>query len=309
MNCAIIILNWNGGADTIRCLNSLIPELKGGDYVFITDNGSTDQSVMMLREHLRSLGISFLEARSSELENVFNADTNFYLVLNGANLGFGAGNNTVLKKLEKLSTAIPCAWLLNNDAVVRTGALDALKSIMVADPGVGVAGSLILNYPQETIQCTGVKHYRYLGVSKLINKNVALSNFNADSPVDFDYLNGASLMLRVRAVSEAGFFDERFFLYSEEQDLQLRMKQKGYRLAFAPRSVILHALSGATAKSRHLFYFYYNMSSVYLNRKHFSGPSVVSACFSLIAITLIRSFPSWKCFRWGIKGIWKGLNR
>src|SRR3954462_8663760 len=60
-----VVLNWNGGQDTERCLDSLT----GFDAVVVADNGSTDGSLEALRARD---GISLIE--------------------NGANLGFSGGN-------------------------------------------------------------------------------------------------------------------------------------------------------------------------------------------------------------------------
>lgn len=309
MKTAILIVNWNGGSDTIACLSSLMPILSADDYVFIIDNASTDASLQEIRAYYEAKQQALIETDNT-LNRVFNAQQKHYLVTNGANVGFGAGNNVVLKQLPGLQAGFRQAWLLNNDALVSAKSLEALKQALQKDKDIGAAGSLILNYPDtETIQCSGVNHYKFFGVSKLVNKNRPYKNLDPKVSVKFDYLNGASLMLNLVALEKTGGFDERFFLYSEELDLQLRLQAKGYKLYLEPESVIYHKLGGSTGANRHLFFYYYNTSAMLLSKKHYPGFYTCCAVVNLTAITLVRTFPSVKRLIWGIKGIITGLKK
>lgn len=305
---AVVILNWNGAGDTIDCLSSLYPEIGGNDYVFVVDNGSTDDSVERIRRHLPLP--EAVVAHAADLPSSYTPSKRFYVVKNGVNAGFGGGNNVILQRLRRLDPRFTAAWLLNNDAVVLPGALSALRKKLESGAGTGAAGSLILNYPRrETIQCSGVRYFPMLGVSKLINKNLPLERFDRDADVRFDYLNGASLALKLDALEKCGFFDERFFLYSEELDLQLRLAENGYTLALATDSRVCHRLGSATSAGRHRFFYHYNLSAMLLTKKHYGAPTLVSAFVSLCCITFFRAFPSVKSFAWGMSGLWKGLWR
>lgn len=306
---AILILNWNGSRDTRTCLDSLLPHLDGNDHVFIIDNGSTDTSVAEIRDYFENVQQPLLSTDAENLKATFRTGIQNYLVQNTANLGFGAGNNVVLRQLRSLSSEFEFAWLLNNDAVAEANTLNSLRKTLQRQERAGAAGSLILNYPDnKLIQCSGVNYHKFFGVSKLVNKNAALTTFDRTVPVAFDYLNGASILFSLKALDKTGFFDERFFLYSEELDLELRMQQQGFELVLDPNSVVYHRLGGGTQSRKYLFYYYYNTSAILLNRKHYSLFYTFSAVISLSAITFIRAFPSVKSFLWGIKGIIKGLR-
>lgn len=308
MSTAILILNWNGATDTLACLDSLLPNLGKDDYVFLIDNGSADNSIKQFEEYFLKHDLPLVKCAPHELINGFKKENGFYLIKNSRNAGFGGGNNVVLKQLVFLTAKMEYVWLLNNDTLVESKTLISLRDSLVSDPSCAVAGSLILNLPKNgTIQCSGVKHYKFFGVSKLINKNKELAVLNTSTNIDFDYLNGASLMFNYKALQEVGYFDERFFLYSEEFDLQLRLQEQGYQLKLDLNSVVYHKLSGGTSKSKYLFFYYYNMSAVLLSKKHFSIFYTLCALVNLTVITFIRAFPSFKCMYWGVKGIVKGL--
>jgi GT2 family glycosyltransferase len=306
---AILILNWNGYKDTVMCLKSLLPHCSNEDYVFIIDNGSTDNSVEEIQSYYNSMKLPLRNTSEQGLKNDFIPTGKHYLVCNSGNLGFGAGNNVVLKQLKALNAGFTLAWLLNNDALVEDRTLVSLKESMETSPAIGAAGSLILNYPDKTtIQCSGVKHYRFFGVSKLINKNKPYAALDTKKDIAFDYLNGASLLLKLEALEPTGYFDERFFLYSEEYDLELRLQKSGYTLKLDLESKVYHKLGGGTSKNRHLFFYYYNTSAILLSKKHFPGFYTFCAVLNLTAITFIRTFPSVKNFKWGIKGILTALK-
>jgi GT2 family glycosyltransferase len=310
MNTAVLILNWNAYSDTVDCLRSLLPNLKKEDYAFIIDNGSLDGSSEKIIEYFRLIGQDISYCLSEELNEIFNPPQKNYLVQNSFNLGFAAGINTVLKQLHELNSGFGLVWLLNNDTIVNSESLIQLKRSLLNDNCIAVVGSMILNLPDNgLIQCTGVKYFKFLGVSKLINKNKPLIQLDSSNRQKFDYLNGASMLIRLSALTQTGYFDERFFLYSEEHDLQLRLQNKGYKLSLDCNSIIYHKLAGGTRNKKHLFYFYYNTSAVLLSKKHFSKINTFCAIFGLTAITFIRTFPSVTNFSWGIKGIIAGLKK
>ena len=58
--------------------------------------------------------------------------------------------------------------------------------------------------------------------------------------VECDWTSGSFMLARREALESAGFLDERFFIYSEEPDLCLRMKQAGWRVCHVPEMTIVH---------------------------------------------------------------------
>jgi GT2 family glycosyltransferase len=87
-----------------------------------------------------------------------------------------------------------------------------------------------------------------------------------------DWVTGAAVVLRREALEEVGLFDEGFFLYSEEVDLQFRLRQAGWEVHYLPTVTVVHHESQFSAgiperrinemwRSRHRYW-----------RKHHSGP-------------------------------------
>ncbi len=308
MKTAIIILNWNGAPDTIFCLQSMMKFVNlSTDRIFVIDNNSEDESVQDISNFIVNQGITFSVIESDDIVTHY-VDQPISIIKNKKNLGFGAGNNVLLKKIKKINPDFEYVWLINNDAIIEEKSLVCLKETMSSNESFGAVGSIILNFPLDGIvQNTGVKHYRYLGVSKLINKNKKISEIDFSQEIKFDYLNGASLLLRISALEKSGFFDERYFLYSEEHDLQLSLIKNQYRILLEPKSKVYHQLMGSTKHLSHVFYYHYSKSSVQFSKKHYSKFIFIISTLNLTVINFIRTFPSFKNFKWAVKGIIKGM--
>src|SRR3954447_23439810 len=109
MQLIAVVLNWNGGLDTLAALESL-----DGIETICVDNGSSDGSDAAVEE------------RFPQVE----------LIRTGANLGFAAGNNVGLRRAYEHGA--DWALLINNDAIAEAGIADALARAAVARPDAGL---------------------------------------------------------------------------------------------------------------------------------------------------------------------------
>jgi cellulose synthase/poly-beta-1,6-N-acetylglucosamine synthase-like glycosyltransferase len=120
----IVILNWNGYLDTLRCVASLEQQQFTNFRILIIDNGSTDGSI----EVLRGLG------------------DRVCLIENSNNLGYTGGNNRAMR--EAFDRGADYVWLFNNDAVAEPDTLIRMVDACEADVRIGLASPLI---PKRTI--------------------------------------------------------------------------------------------------------------------------------------------------------------
>jgi N-acetylglucosaminyl-diphospho-decaprenol L-rhamnosyltransferase len=199
-----------------------------GTELIVVDHGSTDGTLELVRER-------FPEA----------------IVIEQENKGFGAGNNAGM-------TAASGRWylLLNSDAWLEPGALDALLGFAEAHPDAAVVGPRLLN-PDRTLQ-RSVRGFpsvwriatEYLFLRKLAPRSRALNAFYAggfdhDAPCEAEFLMGSVLLVRPEAVEAVGGFDERYFMFSEETDWCYRFREAGWKVWFFPGAEAVH-VGGAT---------------------------------------------------------------
>lgn len=305
---AIILINWNGAEDTIEALRSFTYKFTS-EYIFILDNGSSDNSADRIQDYLEQSSINFIkykEAENTSLET--REDVRYYLLRSTPNRGFAGGNNFVIRLLWN-DSSFQYFWLLNNDTIVLEDSLAGLIECIKSSPDVGFSGSVIMDYAQRhLIQCCGGKIYKYFGVAKMICKNQTVDQITDEKTKRADYQGGASLLASRQVIEKTGLLDESFFMYSEEADWQLRARKLGFKNKLALKSLIYHKGTVSTKNRRHLFYFYYNRASMILIRKHFNYLARLTAPVLLTLITLVRSWGSLKNFLFGLRGVVNGLQ-
>src|SRR5205823_7762220 len=133
---AAVVLNWNGGQDTLTALGSL-----EGIPTICVDNASTDGSDRDIAAQLP--GVELLRT--------------------GANLGFAGGNNAGIRRA--LERGADWVLLLNNDATAEPGLAAALASAASARPDAGLLACKILREDGRTVQYAGARFNGLLGYS------------------------------------------------------------------------------------------------------------------------------------------------
>ena len=220
---AVVVLNWNGKALTLDCLESLSAIETPHVVLIVVDNASTDGSVDAIRE---AYGKSVI------------------VVVNDENLGFAKGNNVGIDRA--LSLGCDFVLLLNNDVVVDAGLIDNLLSAFAADPSVGIAGPKIYYYtPRDRIWFAGGEVFLARGVTRHIGiRQTDRGQF--DQTRDVDYITGCALMARREVFESIGLLDPDFVAYFEDADFCMRATREGYRTAYVPGAKVWHKISAST---------------------------------------------------------------
>lgn len=126
------------------------------------------------------------------------------------NIGFGAGVN-----LLALDCHSPYFFIINQDAVPEPGSLDYLFSF-ACDSACDVGAWEMRQIPYEH--------------PKIYNPH------SLETP----WVSGAALLVRASAFHQSGGFEKKIFMYGEDVDLSWKMRSKGWRLLYVPRSAVLH---------------------------------------------------------------------
>jgi N-acetylglucosaminyl-diphospho-decaprenol L-rhamnosyltransferase len=151
-------------------------------------------------------------------------------------------------------------FLLNPDAWVVGDAIDRLAAYLDANPVVAVAGPRLTN-PDGTLQ-PSIRGFptlwrlatEYFFLRKLAPRSRLLNafyggGFSYDRTHEVESLYGAALLVRREAADVVGFFDEDFFMFSEESDWTYRFHQAGWTVAFVADAEVVH-VGGASHGGR-----------------------------------------------------------
>jgi GT2 family glycosyltransferase len=271
---ACIILNWNGWQDTIECLDALEECTYPHLTVILVDNGSTDDSVAKIRA----------------------AHPDIVLLESGENLGFAGGNNIGIR--YALAHGAEYLWLLNNDTKPAPHALSALVAKALTDRGIGAVASICYyaDAPSTVQAWAGGRVNLWIGYSRLSTVPRGDDWFHS--------LNGTSMLIACTAIEDAGLLDEGFFLYWEDAEFCLRLRKKGWRIAGAADSRVLHKVNASTGGNALILDRYHTASGLRILRLHSLAPHLAGVLFLTVrfARRLLRLQFS-RC-----RSIWEGIQ-
>lgn len=267
-----IIVNYNSGALLPAC----VAALRGAAgplrlEIIVVDNGSTDGSLDALHG-------------AAAADRVIHA---------GANLGFSRANN-----LGCAAARADYYLLLNTDCFVAPGLPGALLRRLHRDPWTAVVGPRLYNR-DGTLQpsCHNFPNPLVLALEQSLlwrplrrvppgaHRLLIAGTHRRARPVD--WLSGACLLVRARAFSGVGGFDEAFFFYWEEADLCRRLRGQGWNIWFEPAARALHLGGGSSQNPALLGQFFTSLDRFY--RKHYSAPQRLLARLVIDAMALFKA--------------------
>jgi hypothetical protein len=240
---AVVVLNWNGGEETLACLASLERTQAPRPVVILADNGSSDGS----------------------LERAVQSHPDLVVLRHGSNLGYAGGNNRALRHaFDVLQADWVC--LLNSDVIVAPDTLSCLLDAAVATDAAAVGPCLLYKDRPEVVWSCGARIGPQLNVTQLIGHGQPRRE-RVPHPVD--YLPGACLMVSRAACERVGLLDESFFCYLEDADWCVRMREAGLAVIAVPGAVAWHGLSASTGGGYSAGRKYMTgVNSVHFLRKH-----------------------------------------
>jgi GT2 family glycosyltransferase len=215
----IILVNYKDYAR--RFLKDCRDSLRSLEYpkealsFYIVDNETSPESQVYLRDNF------------SEAEVIANAN----------NDGFAKGNNDGMR--AALAGGCEYVWLLNMDTIVEPEALKEMIKAAETDEKIGAVQARLMLWPdKDKINSLGnITHFLGFGYSsgyreKWENQAVGIK--------EIMYPSGAAVLFKKEALLEAGFFDEAYWMYNEDQELGWRLWLAGRSCVLAPTAVVYH---------------------------------------------------------------------
>lgn len=225
---AIVILNWNGSAMMQKYLPSVVNYSHGAEVV-VADNGSTDDSLRMLKQEFPTVRVIALDR----------------------NYGFAEGYNKAFEKYEDENKSqgkpLPDYYiLLNSDVRVEQGWLNAMTAYMDENKDAAACQPKLLSDVKPTHYeyagaCGGyLDRYGYPYCRGRIFDVVEKDNGQYEDVADILWATGACLMVRRNDYWTVGGLDGRFFAHNEEIDFCWRLNMAGKRVVCVPQSTAYH---------------------------------------------------------------------
>ena len=231
-----VIVNWNTCDILLKCLESLFCH-SGRQLleIIVVDNGSSDDSVCMVRLHYPQVQIIPLDR----------------------NVGFASANNVGIRRAGG-----EYICLVNSDVELICDAVGDLVRYMERVGSIGLAAPRLLN-PDLTVQqgcwrfptlarafCTAVGLNSIFVSRGLVSRTIDLTGICQPAPVDVAC--GAFLLVRRQALQEVGPLDETFFFYGEDIDWCKRFWNAGWQVMYVPNTKVVHfggqSSTGSTTK-------------------------------------------------------------
>lgn len=226
---SVIIPNFNGIGFIEPCLKSVLASDYSNIEVVVIDNASTDASLELIKEK-------------------FSNDSRINIIINKKSLGPTKARNIGIENSKGKYIAF-----IDNDTEVDRGWLKELVKIFEEDNSIGAAQSkLLLN--KKTIDSCG--HFLSItGFPYEIGSGECDSG-QYNNPREIFGAKSAAMFVRRDVLKKAGYFDEDYFMHSEETDLCWRIWLNNYRIIYAPGSIVYHKRGGSlNNRSRYLIFY------------------------------------------------------
>lgn len=256
--------------NSARHLQVLGQALAGGSLapgrLLLVDNASSDDTVV----RARAAGFEVHES--------------------GSNNGFGAACNAALRLIDSEFVLI-----CNPDVRPSAGALEQLVTALSRDPSAAVAGASC-DTPFHARRFSTISGNLWAFLPGRIQRR--LKRFAPEVSVDqdtyqvVDYVVGAFMLCRVAALQEVGGFDERFFLYTEEEDLCRRLGERGWLTLLVPTVVVDHSdrTSSEGVDGDLMASFYFHSLYLYYRKYHSRPYAEFARCMLAACVTIDRAY-------------------
>jgi len=256
----ISIASFNTRDRLEKCLASIFLHARDIPLeLIVVENGSADGSVSMVRKNFPSVR----------------------LLENKKNLGFGKAHNQAFE-LSKGRYFL----VLNADTLLFEGTLQKMIAFMEEKKEAGAAGCRMYWDEGRTfifpdIPVPGIRNYPllFMDYCRRFPKHRISGKFwhrarrfwQADSPLEVEAVQGGFIFIRREAVTEAGLFDENYFLFFEEFDFYRRVRSRGWKIYYYPGADVVHFYAAAHGEVPDII-DHHRRSERYYYRKHY-GPA------------------------------------
>jgi GT2 family glycosyltransferase len=213
----VVIVTWNNANDIVDCIKSIIDTNYINYKIIVVDNDSSDNTVDLVKQNFPDI-------------DILPQSQNKYFT-GGVNIGI----NFAIQKYNA-----QFIFILNPDTIVDSNIFDVMSNCINADDSIGIVGPKIKYLPKDlnTIYSAGVVYDGFKIATQIGNKE--LDNGQYDKSDFLDCVEGTCLLLRVTMLNEIGLLWERLKMYSEDVELCIRARKKGWEIFYTHETTVWH---------------------------------------------------------------------
>lgn len=244
LKVAVIVLNWNGLADTSDCLVSLGATTYPNYETIVMDNGSSGDDARVLQERFGD---------------------SIQLIASPENLGFAGGSNLAIS--DALSEDADYVLLLNNDVTVDPNFLDELVGAAQGLPDAAALCPKMYFRDRPTVICsTGGRVNPWAGTAHQVGRGDQDRGQHEGIAVR-DYADGACMLIRREVLERVGLLDEEYFAYWEETDWCARAAEAGYKCYYVPSARVWHKAARSQSPDSDYYYLFRRNALLFLRKR------------------------------------------
>jgi GT2 family glycosyltransferase len=282
----VSIVNYNSYDDSLCVIKSILNDIDTSGFeihFFIVDNGDkSDQNKFLSKVK------NLIEFELVSFDAISNIPLNY--LINSENNGFGAANNIMIEHLRK-SQYYDLVWMLNSDLELDFNCLSSLKKYIL-DNKYNILGSVIV---EENFTIYGTDNMdSFKGYGSLSKDKIVQDIFEVDA------VSGTSMFFKSQVLKNVKF-DEKFFMYVEENDLCYELKKQGIKSYVVKDSIVYHHSGKTFGKNQALRWYYKVRNLLYFKRKNSSNN------FILIPYLFISTLKNFKLNKYYLKAYFFGV--
>lgn len=269
---SLIIVNYNSTSYLIRLLKSLKKVEDIIKDIIIVDNNSSKFNVADVKKNI-----------PKSIQQT--------IIINNQNVGFSrAVNHGIFLTKSKY------VLLLNPDTLILDSSLEQLVNRICKYDDIGAIGGKIVSFSNEPYYSANKRPnfwtglFEFTNLKKLFPNNqftndfwIEKNNKHINSASEVDSLCGAFILFRKHSNHRLNLFDENFFLYLEDLDFCLTLRNQGMKVVFDPISSVKHIGGGSSDSVYHSSLKHWYASRKYFFCKHLKNPQgiILKIIFSI----------------------------
>jgi GT2 family glycosyltransferase len=256
---SIVIVSYNTSELTLNCIKSIVDETQCIDYeIIVVDNNSSDNTVEQIKLRF----------------------PNVVVITNQENKGFAYALNIGIHR-----SSGDTVLSINSDTIIIDHAIEKSYNFLNDNSDIQILGIKVLNadgsfqhrlcgYLPSITNCLWEACFLMdiFPKSKIFGKYY-MSYFDYNSTINVEWIRGTYMMIKKSVFEKIGFFDDSYFLYTEETDFMFRANKANLKTVFFHEAEIYHLEGASSRKNPERVYKMIHKTKLFYFKKNHKSPT------------------------------------